>query len=163
MPTVIVKSKKLVTRTKTQLVKSGKIHVCYPCIIYSSVKHRSGECLRKNEVQNMFRTKLVNFNATTASKLPKTNNMLVNVVVVITTCNQQSEQQVFKEREPVKAKGVEDWQQEEHLRDLFIEIVKQLQRSGVENQPTTINKGSLQNNWVGLPNNPTTTQLVERN
>ncbi len=53
---------------------------------------------------------------------------------------------MFKERELVKAKGVEDWQQEECLRDLFIEIVRQLQHSGVENQPTTINEGSLQNN-----------------
>jgi len=50
---------------------------------------------------------------------------------------------VFKEREAFKAKGVEDWQQKEHLKDLFIEIVKQLQHSGVENKPTTINEGSL--------------------
>jgi hypothetical protein len=53
---------------------------------------------------------------------------------------------VFKERELVKAKGVEDWQQEECLRDSFIEIVRQLQHSGAENQPITINEGSLQNN-----------------
>jgi hypothetical protein len=62
---------------------------------------------------------------------------------------------VFKERELVKAKGAEDWQQEEHLRDLFIETVRQLQHSGAENQPTTINEGSLQSYWAGLPNNPT--------
>jgi hypothetical protein len=42
------------------------------------------------------------------------------------------EQQVFKEREPIKTKGVKKWQQEECLRDFFIEIVKQLQHSGVE-------------------------------
>jgi hypothetical protein len=39
---------------------------------------------------------------------------------------------MFKEREPTKMKGVEEWQQEEHLRDSFIEIVRQLQHSGVE-------------------------------
>jgi hypothetical protein len=53
---------------------------------------------------------------------------------------------MFKERELVKAKGVEDWQQEECLQDSFIEIVRQLQHSGAKNQPTTINEGSLQNN-----------------
>ncbi len=41
--------------------------------------------------------------------------MLVNVVVVVTTYNEQSKQQIFKERELVKAKGAEDWQQEKCL------------------------------------------------
>jgi hypothetical protein len=31
---------------------------------------------------------------------------------------------VLKERELVKAKGVEEWQQKERLRNSFIEIVK---------------------------------------
>jgi hypothetical protein len=31
---------------------------------------------------------------------------------------------VFEERELVKAKGAEDWQQEEHLRDSFIETIR---------------------------------------
>jgi hypothetical protein len=50
---------------------------------------------------------------------------------------------VFKEREPVKSKGSKDWQQEERLRDLFIETVRQLQHNGTENQPTTINESLL--------------------
>jgi hypothetical protein len=37
---------------------------------------------------------------------------------------------VFKEREPVKAKGTKDWQQEKHIQDSFIKIVKQLQHGG---------------------------------
>jgi hypothetical protein len=39
---------------------------------------------------------------------------------------------VFKEKEPIKTKGVKEWQQEKHLQDLFIEIVKQLQHSGAK-------------------------------
>jgi hypothetical protein len=39
----------------------------------------------------MFRTKLVNSNAMIAPKLSKTNNVLVNVVVFVTTCSQQLE------------------------------------------------------------------------
>jgi hypothetical protein len=46
----------------------------------------------KIEVQNMFRTKTINYNATTTPKLAKPYNVLVNVVVVITTCSQQLEQ-----------------------------------------------------------------------
>jgi hypothetical protein len=42
-----------------------------------------------------------------------------------------------------KTEGAKEWQQEKHMRDSFIKIVKQLQHSGVEKQPTTINEGSL--------------------
>ncbi len=70
---------------------------------------------------------------------------------------------MFKERELVKAKGVEDLQQEKHLWDSFIETLRQLQHGGVEKQLATVDEGLLQNNWVGLPNNFTTTQLNENN
>jgi len=42
----------------------------------------------------MFRTKLVSSNAMITPKPPKTNNVLINVVVVITTHIQQLEQRV---------------------------------------------------------------------
>jgi hypothetical protein len=35
--------------------------------------------------ENLFRTEPINFNATTTPKLPKIDNVLVNVVVIITT------------------------------------------------------------------------------
>jgi hypothetical protein len=69
---------------------------------------------------------------------------------------------VFKERELVKTKGAEEWQQEECLQD-FIKIVRQLQHSRVERRPVIISEGSLQSNWVGLLNNSTMTQLVISN
>jgi hypothetical protein len=105
----------------------------------------------------MFKTKFVSYNTTITLKPPKTNNVLVNVIDVITIRNQQSEQQVFKERELVKIKWAEKWQQEELLWDPFIESIK-LKHSGAKKQPTTINEGSLQTNWARLPNNPTMTQ-----
>jgi hypothetical protein len=37
----------------------------------------------------MFKTKHVNFNATTTPKLPKTDNVLVNVVDIVPTRSQQ--------------------------------------------------------------------------
>jgi hypothetical protein len=46
VPAAIVKSTKHVARTKTQPIKSGKIPIHYPCIIYFSVEHRYGECLK---------------------------------------------------------------------------------------------------------------------
>jgi hypothetical protein len=63
----------------------------------------------------MFRIKLVSSNATTTPKPLKPNNVLINVVVVVTTYNQQPKQHVLKERESVQAKGVEEWQQKKHL------------------------------------------------
>jgi len=87
----MVKSTKLVARTKTQLVKSRKIFVRYPYIICSSIGQRSGECPIKIEVQNMFKIKPISSNATTEPKPPKTNNVLVNMlvnVVVVATHNQ---------------------------------------------------------------------------
>ncbi len=92
MPTVIVKSTKLAIGTKIQLVKSRKILVRYPCIIFYNVEHRLGECPRKIEVQNMFRIKLISSNATTTSILPLIDNVLINVVVDVTTCSQQLKQ-----------------------------------------------------------------------
>jgi hypothetical protein len=43
----------------------------------------------------------------TTPKPPKIDNVPINEVVVVTTQSQQSEQQVFKERELVKTKWVE--------------------------------------------------------
>jgi hypothetical protein len=52
--------------------------------------------------------------------------VLVNVVAAITTHSELSTHQMFNERELVKAKGIEDWQQEKHLWDSFIEFAKEL-------------------------------------
>ncbi len=57
----------------------------------------------------MLITKLISSNATITFKPSKINNVPVNVVGIVTTRSQQLEQQVFKEREPIKAKKVEDW------------------------------------------------------
>ncbi len=50
VPTVTIKSTKLVTKTKTQPVKLGRIPIRYPYIICFSEEHRYGKCLRKIEV-----------------------------------------------------------------------------------------------------------------
>jgi hypothetical protein len=55
----------------------------------------------------MFRIKHVSFDATIVPKPPKINNVPINAIDAITTHNQQLKH-VFKEREQVKAKGVED-------------------------------------------------------
>jgi hypothetical protein len=80
VPTTIIKSLKPIAITKTQPIKLGKILICYPYIICFNVEHIFGECPQKIEVQNMFKTKLVNSNAITTSKLPKIDNVPVNVV-----------------------------------------------------------------------------------
>jgi hypothetical protein len=89
--TTIIKSTKPIVGTKTQLVKSRKMHVCYPSIICSNVEHRSRKCPTKFEVQNMYNIKPISFSATTTFKPPKTDDMSINVVAIITTYNQQLE------------------------------------------------------------------------
>jgi len=42
VPTTTIKFIELVARIKIQLIKSGKLHVRYPYIIYSNVEHRYG-------------------------------------------------------------------------------------------------------------------------
>ncbi len=91
LPIAIIKYIELVTKTKTQPAKSNRTLVCYPYIICSSVEHRSKGYPRKIEVQNMFKIKPVNFTATTTFKPPKINNVLVNVVAIVTIHNQQLE------------------------------------------------------------------------
>ncbi len=123
VPTAIIKSIKPITKTKPLLVKLVRIPICYPCIIYYSLKHRFGECPKKIKVQNMFKIKFVNFNATIAPKLLKLDNVPINVVAIATTHSQQ----LLKEKEPVKVKGTKDWQQKERLQDSFIETLRQIQ------------------------------------
>jgi prephenate dehydrogenase len=91
----------------------------------------------------MFGTRHVNLCVTLPPKPLKLNNVLVNVVVVVTTHSQQLEQHVLKDRKLVKAKGAKDWQREERLHDSFVKIVKQLQRGGTNKQPTITNKEPL--------------------
>jgi hypothetical protein len=55
----------------------------------------------------MFRTKPI-ISIIITFKPPKLNNVPINVVVVVIISSQQPKQ-VLKERELVKAKGVEDW------------------------------------------------------
>jgi hypothetical protein len=85
MPTITIKSIEPVIRTKTQPIKSGKILICYPYIICYNAEHRFRKCPRKIEIQNMLKTKPISFNVMTALQQPKTNNVLVNVIVAITT------------------------------------------------------------------------------
>jgi len=47
VPTATIKFIELIAKTKTQPIKSGRIHVCYPYIIYFNVEHIFGECPKK--------------------------------------------------------------------------------------------------------------------
>ncbi len=64
----------------------------FPCIMCFNVEHKYGKCPNVFEIQNMFKIKLVNSNATTTLKPPKPNNVPINVVVVVTTRSQQPKQ-----------------------------------------------------------------------
>lgn len=84
-------------------VKPTTIPLQYPCIIYSNVEHCASNCFKQIKVQNMFHTK-TNFANIVVPKLLKLDNVLINVVIIVTTCNQVPKQQVLRECELVKAK-----------------------------------------------------------
>ncbi len=73
----------------------------YPCIIYFNFEHHAPNCPRKTKVQNMFRTKS-NTTTTVVPKACKLDNVLVNVVVTVTTCNQVPKKKMIKEHELVR-------------------------------------------------------------
>ncbi len=58
---------------------------------------------------------------------PKKEDIVVNMVLVTTTCNQILENVVFKEKEPHKNKSLANWQKEEKLQLLFEEIIINMQ------------------------------------
>ncbi len=56
-------------------------------IMCFNVEHKFGECPKKFEVQNMFKTKHVGTNITTTPKSPKVDNVPITIVVIISTCS----------------------------------------------------------------------------
>jgi hypothetical protein len=92
----------LVVGVIAQLFKPSRVPLKYPCITCSIFEHHALNCPRKTKVQNMFRTKPNNI-AIVTMKFFKPDNVLVNVVVVM-TCNQIPKQHVLKKHELMKAK-----------------------------------------------------------
>ncbi len=49
------------------------------------------------------------------------------MVLVVTTINKAREEEAFNEREPLKGKGPQDWNQEEDFKQLMVDVIKELQ------------------------------------
>ncbi len=81
---------------------------------------------------------------------PKPDNVLVNVVVVITTHSQVLEQQALREHEPMKAKSTTNWQMEEQLHDFFVRIIKELHGNHLTSQASINLNKPLYLNWASL-------------
>jgi hypothetical protein len=74
-----------------QHVKLVRVPLKYLGIIYYSFEHCAPDCLKKTEVQNMFQNKPTT-TTTIMAKSSKSDNVPINVVIVVTTCNQVLEQ-----------------------------------------------------------------------
>lgn len=101
VPTKVVEP---IAKVTTQHIKPTRVPLKYPCIIYSSYEHHAPNFLKKTKVQNMFCIKS-NTTTTIVPKSFKLDNVPINVIVVVTTCNQVLEQQVLRECEPMKEKN----------------------------------------------------------
>jgi len=70
-----------------QHVKLTRVPLKYPCIICCSSEHHAPNYLKKTKVYNMFRTKPT-ISTIVMAKSSKPDNVPMNVVIAITTCNQ---------------------------------------------------------------------------
>jgi hypothetical protein len=93
-------------------------------MIYYNFEHRAPNCLRKIEVQNMFRAKPTIITIVVA-KPSKLDNVPVNVVVVMTH-SQVPKQQMFRECKLMKVKIIVDGQTEKQTCDSFVHIIREL-------------------------------------
>jgi len=59
---------------------------------------------------------------------PKKDDVVVNMVLTITTRNYIPKNVVFKEKEPFKNKSLVDWQKEKRLQHSFEEAIKDIQQ-----------------------------------
>ncbi len=84
----------------------------YPCIICSSFEHCAPEYPRKTKVQNTFQTKPTT-TVVIVEKSSKSDNVPINVVIVVIACNQIPNEHVLRKCELVKTKMTTDWQTEE--------------------------------------------------
>jgi hypothetical protein len=98
----------------------------------------------------MFQTKLTT-TTTIVSKPFKFDNVPINVVAVIMTCNQVLKQQVLKEHELMKAKITIDWHLKKQTCDSFVHIIKELQgNDSISQTPIELN-GRHHSHWANLP------------
>lgn len=93
----------------------------------------------------MFHIK-TNFVATVVPKARKPDNVLVNVLVVVTICIQILKQQAFRQCESMKAKAKANWQTEEHMCNYFIHIINELQGGDSGSQAPIDLNGPLHSN-----------------
>jgi hypothetical protein len=81
----------------------------------------------------MFRTKHVSYNATITFKAPKTDNVPINVIAIVTTHIQESEHKVFKERELVKTKGLKNGNKKNIYEILSLKLLHSYKIMGLKN------------------------------
>jgi hypothetical protein len=78
-------------------------------------------------MQKMFHGKFVT--VVEVQLVAEIQTIIINVNVVdvnVTTRSKAIEEQVFKDKEPRKAKSVVDWEKEKHLKRSMVEIIQHI-------------------------------------
>ncbi len=84
-------------------------------------------CLKFTKMQKMFHGKFVT--VVEVQLVAEIQTIIINVNVVdvnVTTRSKAIEEQVFKDKEPRKAKSVVDWEKEKHLKRSMVEIIQHI-------------------------------------
>jgi len=109
-------------RTKSKTTKNIFICVCHICDLNG---HNTTNCPKFVEMQKLFHGKCMV--VVEVKLVAKTQKIIIDVNVVdvdVTTRSKIIEEQVFKDKELRKAKHVADWEKEERLKKLTVEIIQ---------------------------------------
>ncbi len=130
----------------------------YACHIYGLNGHKMTNCPKFAEMQKMFHGKFVTIAKVQLVTETKTIIMNVNVVDVnVTIRSKVIEKQVFKDREPRKAKSVIDWEKKEQLKQAMVETIQQIQKTQTQIEgPSTSMEG-----WDTTQSSMPNTTLVD--
>ncbi len=153
----ICKKKEQTTEAAQQNQKPQKTSL-YAYHICGLNGHKMIDCPKFIEVQKMFHRKYV----TIAKVQPIVETQIVitdvNVVDVdVIARSKATEEHVFKDREPRKAKSAINQEKEEQLKKSMVETIQQIQKTQTQTKGPSTSMDGWNTTWPSMPN----TTLVE--
>jgi hypothetical protein len=152
----------VVSKVTTQHIKVQRLIVKYSCHICGDTRHKIIDCLKYNDMQNMFKNKGVKPIEKQVMVEPKVSNPLVHMVDVnmAITKNKVIKKQVFKDREPIKKKYIVDWEKEQNLHQYFVKTIQEMQTEDPPQNLIPKEKAQWSTSWVRLPESKVSTELI---
>ncbi len=115
----------VVPKFTTQQIKIQR-HVRYSYHIFGDTGHKIINCPKYNDMQNMFKNKGVKITKKQVMVEPKVSNPSIHMVDVNMAIirNKVTEEQMFKDRKPIKKNFVVDWEEEQSYNNLSLRLYR---------------------------------------